>query len=362
VTRISASRSSCCWKAAASRGPSPRGWYRIHRLLVWRLANRLTIRRELQRHPEILNEKLERPIVITGLPRTGTTFLQRLLARDPAHRVLRWGETLHTVPFRLAGSGIDARAAHAEAFLGDLYRLSPAYSAIHRTTIDAPEECIPLLMNSLRSWGFGLYFPVQRYARWLEAQDLTPSYAYYRKQLQILQTQARAERWLLKAPNHLLALDALLSVLPDARIIQTHRDPARVVPSTASLVATWWGMNLRRFSLRGLGRGIMEEQAEFVRRATAIRDGHPASGQFFDVLYPELLADPIAAVRRIYDRFGLFYTAEAERAMHSYLEAHPKNEYGAHRYSLERFGLSRDEIDERFAEYRERFGIGRGRW
>lgn len=332
-------------------------WEVIHDVLIDHLANRLLIRRFQRLHPACLQEPIERPIFILGMPRSGTTMLHRLLALDPTTRFAPYWEALFPAPFPDEPPGDVSR--RVEAARRRILRARdpfPDLAAIHSVAPEDPEECLPLLDNSFLSAGFVLLAPIGRYLRWLGAQDLTETYRYHRQQLQILQCRIRRRQWVLKAPLHMAGIEALLRVYPDARIIQTHRDPGRTVPSTASLVTSVWERFRSRIDPIALGQGVLEGWSDRVERFLAVRD-RAGNVPFVDVLYARLRRDPVAAVGEIYDRLGLEFTSAFEGAIRDWLGANPQGKHGAHRYSLADFGLDRPAIEARFGGYCRRFGV-----
>jgi hypothetical protein len=321
------------------------------------LANRLRIEDDRRRFPEIARERIAAPIFIVGLPRTGTTLLHHLLAQDPAHRVLAvWEVLAPSPPPRRETRDTDPRRAAAERSLRRFERLAPEFAAIHPIHASGPEECVNLFNLCFASMQFETASDVPTYAAWLERQDLRAAYAYYRELLKLLQWRCPAERWVLKSPAHLFALDALLETFPDACVVQTHRDPLRVLPSQCSLVAHLRVLGEKRVEPQAIGREVPATFARGVERAMAVR-ARTGEERFTDVHYRELVRDPLAAVRAIYERFGLRLEPRAEAAMKSWLAANPQGKHGAHRYTLEQFGLDAAIESRRFAAYRERFRI-----
>ena len=203
----------------------------VHR----RLVNRLRVIDWVAHHPELRGERVERPLFVVGMLRTGTTLLCELLAKDPANRPLMKWEGLSSVPPpERADFASDPRIAKAIAEVEFQYRMVPKLRAVHFEPGDGPTECVALLTQSFRAQDFFGLLHVPSFVAWYRACDLRPAYDYHRLSLQLLQSRAPG-RWSLKAPGHLHALDALMAVYPDARLIVTHRDPSEVVPSSASL-------------------------------------------------------------------------------------------------------------------------------
>jgi hypothetical protein len=215
---------------------------------------------------------------------------------------------------------------------------------------------VAILSHTFASPQFQSMYYVPSYQRWLSYKDLRPVYAFHRCFLQHLQWRCPADRWVLKAPSHLFALDALLATYPDACIIQTHRDPCAVVASVASLDAVLRRVFSHRVNLHEIGREALQQWASALDRAMQIRDRTDgAPGRFLDVYYTDLVRDPIATVRRIYAHCGLHFTDEVEARMRRFLAAHPKDQHGVHRYSLAQFGLTPEQVARRFHAYVTRF-------
>ncbi|MCZ7620611.1 MAG: sulfotransferase [Myxococcota bacterium] len=321
------------------------------------LSNRLRLVADRRRHPEIAEQAIERPVFIVGLPRTGTTLLHRLLAQDPAHRVPHTWEILHpSPPPQRARAATDARIARAARGIRQLDRLAPQFQRIHAVGARLPEECIAILAHSFASDRFVAMHRLPSYQAWLDQQDLRFAYADHRRFLQQLQWRHPGRRWLLKAPAHLLALDDLLAVYPDALIVQTHRDPVRILASLASLVATLRGAFSDDVDPVEIGRDVAVRWAEALRRSIAVRQ-NVSGDRFVDIQYRDLLRDPIAIVRLLYARMDTPLDAETERAMQRFLEANPQDRFGRHRYPLAPFGLDGDAERRRYARYRTHFQV-----
>lgn len=201
-------------------------------------------------------------------------------------------------------------------------------------------------------------YDVPSYEAWLEQQDLCGAYAWHRRFLQHLQWRWPTERWVLKAPAHLFGIEALLATYPDAGVVLTHRAPLEVVASLASLTAVLRGTFSDAVDPLAVGAEMTRRWASGLARALKVRDrGRVPAGRMVDVLYPDLMRDPIGVVRRIYSSFDLELTRDAERRMRDFLARNPKDKTGRHRYSLEEFGLDAGEEKERYAAYAKRFGL-----
>jgi hypothetical protein len=315
------------------------------------LVNRLKIQDDLKRHPEILDIPVRRPIFITGLPRSGTTFLHRLMSCDPAGRPLLFWEAYEpSPPPEPATYQTDPRIRRAALRVAILDRLSPGLASAHEFQAEEPDEDNQFYLHDFRSEAFPFLFGVPAYARWLRADDLGGLHEYARIQMQHLSWKVRGDYWVMKAPMHLLWLPRLLEVFPDASVIVTHRDPRRTIPSLCSLMTEFRSMVTDRVDLRRLAAGIIETMAVVPERMMEARTTlDPA--RFFDVSYERLIADPIATVHAACDRFGYDFTPEYEAKARRHLAEHPQHRRGVHRYALEDFGLD-EAADRPFAAYR----------
>jgi Sulfotransferase family len=325
--------------------------------LTGMLMNRLLLERDRARHPGIAQEQIRRPLIITGMPRSGSTFLHGLLAQDPASRVpLHWELRFPSPPPERATRDTDPRIQRAARHIRWFHRLAPEFRKIHPVGARLPEECVVILSHAFLSFEFSSTWFVPSYQSWLEQQDLEPAYRYHRRFLQHLQWGCPGERWLLKAPPHLPGLPALFAVYPDANVIVTHRDPLEVVASIASLHVVLRRTFSRAVDPLAVGPEVSRMLADDVRRGFAARDGGCARPErFLDVWYTQLMADPLAVVRRIYRHFDLELSTGAEERMRTYLATHPKDRNGAHKYSLAQFGLDSDLERARYREYWERW-------
>jgi len=325
------------------------------------LQNRLRAQALFERHPEILDEPIAAPIFIVGLQRTGTTMLQRLLAADPGLRALASWEALNPAPLpRRPWHRRDPRIGRAVLAEKGLRYLAPDFFAIHPVEAEAPEEEVILLDYSFLSTVAEATLHVPSFAAWLEAQDQTPAYRYLRKMLQLLQWQTRGDRWILKTPHHLEWIDTLLAVFPDARIIQTHRDPVKTLASFCSMIAHGRGVFSDELDPREVGAHWWRKTRRQVDRAMAARDvatAGGAGGAFLDVSYYELMADPMAQVQRIYDFIDRPLEPRVRDRMVASRRDNPQHKHGQHRYRLEDFGLDRAAVAAGFAAYRERHAI-----
>ena len=323
------------------------------------LSNRLRMEWDRKRHPGIAVQPVTGPLFVTGLPRTGTTLLHGLLAQDPVHRAPLTWEMMFPAPTpERAHHHHDPRIGAAERQLRWFHRLNPGFRLIHELAARLPEECLIITSHSFLSFQFQTSHHVPRYQAWLETQDLRPSYEAHKRFLQHLQWRWRGERWVLKAPAHLFGLRALLDVYPDAGVILTHRDPLQVVASLASLTYGLRSTFSDDMDPTLVGPEMTRRWADGLYRALHAREeGLVPADRFVDICYDELMRDPIDCVRRIYAHYGLLFSPVAEERMRRFLAQHPKDKHGRHRYSLAEFGLDRDEEEERYRSYRDRFDL-----
>ncbi len=338
---------------------NPFGRWMVNQEIAGILKSRLSVEEGWKRRPEVLAEPLRRPIFILGLPRTGTTALHQLLAEDPDNQMLEYwlAAAPGPRPPREQWKG-DPRYKQAVFGLKLVYFLDPGLKAIHLLTADGPDECRHLFLQSFLDHTFDSNATIPTYTKWFGEQDMRPAYARHRDILKLIQSPTPGRRRALKYPAHMRHLDVLLETYPDACIVQTHRDPARVLPSVCSLVARWRAIYEDGVERRSLGPWQLDMYANMVQHAAAVRDASDPA-RFFDVAFAELVADPVAVVQRMYAHFGFEFTPEAERRMRAWHAANPQGKHGGHHYDAEEFGLDEDEIAERFAAYAKRFAVPR---
>lgn len=334
--------------------------------LVGALANRLRITDALKRHPEIHDEPLQVSAVLLGLPRTGTTMLHRLLHASPGITAMRWWETHYPAAFPGEEPGDpSARRAAAKQIFDHMLATIPDLMSIHPMSLDQPDEELTVIDQSFMGTAAESFLWLPSYAAWLEQADQTSAYRELIVWLKYMQWQDPARRgqaWVLKSPNHITATAAALAAFPDAVFVMTHRDPVRSVPSYCSMVSSLYRMSSDEADLAAIGRHWQHRWAHGARRLFALRDADPAvEARFLDVRYDESVKDPLAQARRVFARMGRELTDEDETAMRGWLAANARDGRPAHRYDLERFGLSEESLAETYGFYRrriwpERFG------
>ena len=331
----------------------------VHSEMVRVLSNRLRMQRDRTQFPAIAAERISRPIFITGLPRSGTTFLHALLAQDPACRAPRVWEVMHpSPPPETATYRIDPRIEHTRKQLSWIEVLMPDFEKCHQIGANLPQECIAMTDHSFLSYVFESMYFVTSYRSWHDRQDKRAAYECHRRFLQHLQWRCPGTHWVLKAPSHLMALQSLFEVYPDAQVVVTHRDPLKVLPSCASFAKVLRAPFTGPIDLKELGAEVSRRWAGSADLLTRMRsEQKQLSGNFFDVGYPDLIRDPMAVVRGIYRNFDRELSPEAETAMRDFIAQNPKDKKGVHRYSLHEFGLDAEQERETFQGYTDYFGI-----
>lgn len=330
---------------------------RLHGLLV----NRLRVQDTCRRHPGIDDEEVEGPLVILGLPRTGTTALSQLVATDPAIRSLRLWESSDPVPPpEKATEDDDPRIEAAARGLDAMYETFPRMASMYFQTATDPTECQDLLGMAFRTAHFDGMAHVPSYTDWVLGCDMAPAYRTHRRVLRLLQWHCPPRLWHLKTPVHMLALDDLVAAYPGARFVWTHRDPAEVMGSVCSLVAYTRSWVSERDDSAGLAAQQADLWAEALRRAMAFRAG-AGEDRFADVDFVAFNADPVGTVGRAYGELGLELGPEARRRMTAWAAEHARGAHGAHEYATETFGIDPGAVRERFAFYTGHFALGPAR-
>lgn len=328
----------------------------VREMIVSLLENLLRLEAERASRPAVEQQEIGSPVFIIGLPRTGTTLLHGLMSRDPANRVPLTWEVMYPAGARTESDEmLDARKRTASR-LEWANRLAPEFKRIHPIAPDLPQECIAITAQVFMSIQFHTTHNVPSYEDWFERDSQSLAYDFHHRFLQHLDMKRPGQRWVLKAPGHLFALRALLDRYPEAKIIQTHRDPLRVMASMASHATV-----LRRaFSDTAEPTEIAADWADRWARALdnflAVRD-RSRPDQFLDIAYDDIESAPAATIDRIYDFLGWPLTDDARSRMNAFLDANPKNKHGVHRYSLSQYGLERETELRRFRGYCERFDI-----
>ncbi|MGP0029824.1 MAG: sulfotransferase family protein [Acidimicrobiales bacterium] len=323
------------------------------------LRNRLLLEDLITRHPEILDEKVERPIVICGLPRTGTTHLHNLISSDPALRSLPYWESLEPVLAdreRPPAGQPDPRLARTETALAFIDAAMPEFKRMHEMTVEHVHEEIQLLAIDFSTMLFDTIAPMPTWRDHYLARDQGPSYAYLKKILQALQWLRGGSRWVLKSPQHLEQFPALLATFPDATFVVTHRDPVSVTASMVTMVSYSARMGHDPVDTHGIADYWVDRLQRMLRACAESRDLLPADHSI-DLHFDAFMKDDVAMVRRLYELADQPFTEASSSAMTTFMRDHPRGRHGGVLYDLSAFGIDREPLREAFGFYIERFAV-----
>jgi hypothetical protein len=333
----------------------------VEKRCVDALANRLRVHAYVERHPEVRKEKIECPLFIMGMPRTGTTVASYLLGQDPARRpLLKWEALNSAPPATSATLRTDPRCVEMlereQKIIAAVTELG--ISLPHWEDADGPTECMFLHEQDFKGLLWDSYTPGTGYVDWmLNNCDATSAYEYQKLVLQVLQSGATG-RWSLKMPSHSVHLEALLRVFPDARLVWAHRDPYKATGSLCNLLMMPASMTLKPEAINkfALGQNCKHQMREHVMRPLAVRE-RIGDEQFYDFHYGAFMRDPIGEMRKLYDWDGLPFTAAVETRMRNWLTMNPQHKLGKAKYTLDEYGLSTAELKPVFREYLAAFDV-----
>jgi hypothetical protein len=304
--------------------------------------------------PSVLARPIRAPVFITGMPRSGTTFLHRLILQDPGTAAPRLFELMYPC----AGRGSHLEATFRKSCVSlqlSLFRLIvPELSALHPVAADAPEECTDITAHVFQSSRFESTYRVPSYKSWLQRNGFLDAYRFHRRFLQHLDVQRAGRRWILKSPDHVFALGEIRKVYPDAHLVFVHRDPVRVLASVAKLTEVLRRPFARSVDRAEIGHQVSASWADGARRMCELAAGPQA---VLHLHYRQIVSSPIDAVRAVYKHAGLELTADAEELMRSWLRVSANGARRARRYDLAQFGLDARSIRERFARYTGTFDV-----
>jgi len=346
-----------CESLDADASLTPIGEFALRGMIVDALAARLDCEAGWAAHPEAEQHAVEAPIVIIGLPRTGTTALHHLMAQAPDVQALEhWLMRTPKPRPPLSRLRDDADFLAAEARVAMIFERSPDMKAIHEIEADLPDECWNLFAQQFIHSSYQANADVGRYAKWWADQDLTPVYRRHLRNVQLIGHREPEKRWLFKDATHLFDLDALLAVYPDARIVQTHRDPVSLIPSVCSLC--WSARSALNDGTDPIafGASTLDLWRRGIEDMMAARARHPET-PVYDLAFDRFVADPVAVIAEIHDAFDLPLSQDTAASMRAFREARPKGRHGEHRYALGDWGLDADAIRERFSEYTRTYDV-----
>ena len=339
-------------------GVNPGGREFVYGQFVDALWNRLRVGDYVNRHPDVLDERVERPLVVLGLPRTGTSLASYLLDRDQLRRSLLTWEAEDSVPPSAPDTlRTDPRCLKKKAQLDELAKGLKAANIplVHWDEADGPTECVFVQGQDFKAYLWEAFMPTPAYAEWLLQTDMSSAYAYERMVLQVLQSRAPGT-WSLKMPSHAVHIETLLATYPDVRIVWAHRDPFKAAASFLRLNYLSRAATGADIDVGVIVANVLRQLKEHIDRPLRARR-RIGDHRFFDLHYAELMRDPIAVMRSLYDWAGDDLTPSTERAMLDWLDAHPQDRHGAAPYSLDGSGVTRADLEPVFNEYLSVFDI-----
>lgn len=324
------------------------------------LAARLQIVAHAAAHPEVARADVVPPVVIIGQARTGTTILHDLLAQDPEARVpLTWEVERPCPPPETATYHSDPRIAAVDARISAVGAVMPQLPGMHPMGAQLGQECVCITTSDFRSILFATEYRIPSYARWLFGDaDHAPAYRWHRKFLQHLQHQHPTDRWVLKSPGHIWTLGDLMSEYPGARLVQTHRDPLRIIASVTSMYTTLRGVTSDDVDPAEIAAEWAHHIMDGLDRSVAAREnGTVRSDQVVDITFREFMSDQVGTVSRVYDKFGMPFTDDVRGRVADFLQSHPQDKHGGHRYTFAATGLDEGKWRERARRYQEYFDV-----
>lgn len=322
------------------------------------LSNLLFIEETAKRNPAMTSERIKRPIFITGLPRSGTTFLHRLMLNDKRNRAPLVWETIY--PSEQSGTK-EQRIKRVARQLRTFEWLAPEFRSLHPLEATSPQECSEITSHVFRSLRFDTTYLIPSYRQWMDAdiQRHLPAYRFHKRFLQFLQQQdEHRSQWVLKCPEHLFALQAIRAVYPDARIVFVHRDPAKVLLSQARLTEVLRRPFTRSLDPLSLGSDESRRWLDGCKRMIAAAEVDAGFAEpICHVHHIDLISDPVATVETVYRHFGMDASADLAQRIQGHVSAQPNGGYGKHSYRFEDHGLNEEQERDRFRPYMIRFGI-----
>lgn len=322
------------------------------------LTYRLRLEADRKKNPLISAQKIIRPVFIIGLPRTGSTILFELLALDSRFQSPLTWEVMY--PVFLQSGLLQSKINQLKAALSVLtvQLIAPEYKKIHEIGSFLPQECIAIQSMAFQSIQFHTTNRLNSYQTWLESSDWSPAYRFHQMFLQHIQYLKGGKNWLLKAPGHMYSLDAMFEIYPDARVIQTHRNPAEVIPSITSLSVTLRQAFSDYLDPNEVGEFSASSWHRALDKSLSWREKNPDKNhQFYDLQYADFVSDQTRTVEDIYSFLELKLSSDQKSDIRTYLSGKPQHKHGSHSYTLEEYGLSRSTENDRYKEYIEKFDL-----
>ncbi len=322
------------------------------------LVNLLRLRQAEHISPDISDRQIRQPLFITGLPRSGTTFLHKLLTLDEANQAPRVWQTIYPyLAGRLGRKGRDSSIRKVDRQLRAFERLAPDFRSMHPIDATSPQECSEITAHVFASLRFDTTYRVPKYRRWLDQVGHLDAYGFHKRFLQHLQGKSGGDRWVLKCPDHVFALDAIHEVYPDARLVFVHRDPVKVLSSVTRLTEVLRRPFTRRIDRAEIGRLDSERWLEGTRRMMRASEAQGAEHSTAHVRYLDLIADPLGTIESLYERFGLNFSGRTADEIRQSTKKQPSGGYGSNHYNLVDYGLDFAAERRKFADYMAFFGI-----
>lgn len=324
------------------------------------LANRLQVSQYVKMHPEILNETIKQPIIIVGLPRSGTTILQTLLALDPLSRYLRNYESVLSIcpPPELIPGSVDPRIQACHDAMESFFAMAPNLRGINGLNFMAQgtAECQNLTALEFVHLGWSAGSSLFAHGNWVADCDMGPAYQWHKKLLQLMQWKLPNEYWVLKAPMHLFGLEHVLKTYPDARIIFTHRDPVKATVSGVSMVCQWTEFTTQQHDVDAISKWYPALWVKGLERALSDIKQVPDK-QVINIFHHDLSHNPVKTIESIYNHFDMPLGFAAKRRMQTWLKNNPRSRFGSHQCSADPFGLHSIKIREQFGFYLDEFDL-----
>lgn len=346
---------------------NPTGRLLTRQSLVRLLRHRLLLADLLKRHPEILQRKITAPVVIVGLARSGTTRLHRLLASDDRFLHIKAWETVNPVPYKESfdcrdgrSDKDDPRITAIEQGLKAVLYMSPQIATVHPLGAHEIEEEVGLLQHAFSSQIFEIQAYMPTFAEWLMTHDQTYAYQHMVTLLKVIswfRNDPEDKPWVLKTPQHMQDLDALMNVFPDAKIICSHRDPVKTVGSACSMAWTSIVRDTDSADPLWIGQEWLNKTDRMLQKTLALRKEQIPAAQQFDILYADIHKDWQQSIGSIYDFLGIEFTERAKTRMQQWLDGNAQHKHGTHKYNLNDFGLTEAQVDEKLRYYRDQFNI-----
>ncbi len=333
---------------------SDMGRFAAQAMVVNCLKGRLFTEEGIKQNPACLDQIIKKPIFVIGLPRTGTTILHRLLAQDNDNQGLEYwlgSYPMARPPQQQWQDNLSYQ--EVERSLQAMREFNPEIQAIHEMTAEGVDECRLLLMHSFANVTFQANATIPSYEHWLYNADFSEVYKQYERALKLIGSHSPEKCWILKDPSHLWSIDALLKKFPDACIVQTHRDPAKLIASVSSLVYTARKMGEPEISPAVVGQQQLEQWQIVLEKAMAVREHFPEN--FYDVYFDDFMNNPVDVVDKLYQHLGRALSQPTAERLRSWIEENPKGKHGGHTYSPEDFGLSASQILDHYSAYQTQF-------